>query len=120
MCCAKGWYGGRREDAGTPWCVGSERQLLLHTYIRARRLAARLRGGQIGGERDKSTTKIQLRGLKMKVAPGDTTPADYQIARVANANCPCAVFGFWGATAKQVGPAGATAFAGFTWVDTDP
>jgi hypothetical protein len=51
--------------------------------------------------------KIQLQG-------------DYQIARVANANCPCAVFGFWGATAKDVGAADTTAFAGFTCVVTDP
>jgi hypothetical protein len=45
---------------------------------------------------------------------------DYQTARVAYANCPCAVFGFLGATAEEAGGADATALAGFASIGPDP
>lgn len=44
---------------------------------------------------------------------------DYQTARVAYANWPCELFGFWGATADKVGAVEATAFVGFTREETD-
>ena len=52
-------------------------------------------------------------------APGLNTMRDCQTACVAYANCPCALFGFWEATADKVGAIEATAFIGFTRDETD-
>jgi len=74
-------------------------------------------------KRDKAPEDIHLKSWKgetenNKNAPEETR-GDYQTARVAYANCPCAVFGFLGATADGAG-ADATALAGLTRIGPDP
>ena len=78
-------------------------------------------------ERDDSRSKIYpVRGIKEgrevddKSAPEQYSGGDYQTARVAYANWPCAVFGFWGATTDESGVVEATAFTGFTRTGADP
>ena len=99
---------------------------MIITYIHTSQTGWRQELAQIDSkrERDESTAKDPVKKRKGDCKDDKvnqrTTPADYQTARVAYANCPCAVFGFWGATAKELGAADAIAFTGFASVVADP